>query len=150
MRVVIDTNIAFSAILNSNSKIGRIILHPKTNLNFYATHQLLEELEDHKAKLKLLSGYSDSELAEVIRLIIQKIRFINIKLIPLEIFAQAEIIASDIDIDDTEFIALAEHAKAKLWTGDKKLIQGLIKKNWGRIITTDELYIHIQKKRSDL
>ncbi|SDA48915.1 putative toxin-antitoxin system toxin component, PIN family [Algoriphagus alkaliphilus] len=145
MRIVIDTNIAFSAILNSNSKIGRIILHPKTNLNFYSTHQLLEELEEHKTKLKLISGYSDSELDEVIRLITQKIRFINIKLIPIEIFAMAETIVGDIDIDDTEFVALSEHAKAKLWTGDKKLIAGLAKKNWKRLISTDELFLLIQK-----
>jgi len=131
--------------LNSDSKIGRIILQPKTNLNFYATHQLLEELEDHKTKLKLLSGYSYSELDHVIRLVTRKTRFINIKLIPIEIFEMAEKIVRDIDIDDTEFVALAEHAKAKLWTGDKKLIQGLVKKNWKRIISTDELYLHIQK-----
>jgi|LakMenEpi03Aug12_release.lakeMendotaPanAssembly.Ray.scaffolds.fasta_scaffold04028_5 predicted nucleic acid-binding protein len=27
MRVVVDTNIAFSAILNTNSKIGKVLLH---------------------------------------------------------------------------------------------------------------------------
>ncbi len=34
MRVVVDTNIAFSAILNSNSRISKIILQPKSKLNF--------------------------------------------------------------------------------------------------------------------
>jgi predicted nucleic acid-binding protein len=57
----------------------------------------------------------------------------------------AEGIVGDIDIDDTKFVALAEHAKAKLWTGDKKLILGLAKKNWKRLIATDELYTLIQK-----
>jgi len=28
MRIVVDTNIAFSAILNTNSKIARILLQP--------------------------------------------------------------------------------------------------------------------------
>jgi len=50
MRILVDSNIAFSAILNSNSKIGTIILYPKTQLNFYSTHQLLEEIEAHKEK----------------------------------------------------------------------------------------------------
>ncbi len=36
MRVVIDTNIAFSAILNTNSKISKIILQPKSKLNLYS------------------------------------------------------------------------------------------------------------------
>lgn len=44
MRVVVDTNIAFSAILNTNSKISRIILLPKSKLNFYSTGQLDQEL----------------------------------------------------------------------------------------------------------
>ena len=33
MRIIVDTNIAFSAILNTNSKIGKIILHPKSKCN---------------------------------------------------------------------------------------------------------------------
>jgi predicted nucleic acid-binding protein len=39
-----------------------------------------------------------------------------------------------------DFVALAEHIKAKLWTSDHALIKGLKKKNWNRIITTKELY----------
>ena len=73
-----------------------------------------------------------------------KIRFINIRLIPIEIFKKAESLTSDIDVDDTEFVALAEHAKAKLWTGDKKLIQGLIRKNWKKFITTEDLFTLIR------
>jgi putative PIN family toxin of toxin-antitoxin system len=144
MRIVVDSNIVFSAILNSNSKIGRIILHPKSKLNFYSTNQLLDEIENHKDKLKSLSGYSDTELEQIINLISRKIRFINIRLIPIEIFKKAESLTSDIDVDDTEFVALAEHAKAKLWTGDKKLIQGLIRKNWKKFITTEDLFTLIR------
>jgi predicted nucleic acid-binding protein len=90
MRIVVDSNIVFSAILNSNNRIGRIILHPKSKLNFYSTNQFLEEIENHKDKLKSLSGYSDTELGQIINLISRKIRFINIRLIPTEIFKKAE------------------------------------------------------------
>lgn len=147
MRIVVDSNIVFSAILNTNSKIGRIILQPKSRLNFYSTHQLFEEIEDHKEKLKLISGYTDSELERIILLITHKIRFINIRLIPNEIFQNAESLTNDIDIDDTEFVALAEHAKANLWTGDKKLIRGLTKKNWNNTISTEELYKLLLRKK---
>jgi predicted nucleic acid-binding protein len=51
MRVVVDTNIAFSAILNSNSKISKIILQPKSKLNFYSTDELQYELAEHWNKL---------------------------------------------------------------------------------------------------
>lgn len=146
MRIVVDSNIAFSAILNSNSKIGTIILHPKSRFNFYSTNQLLEEIEAHKDKLKSLSGYSENELNQITHLITKKIRFINIKLIPLEIFQKALSLTQDVDIDDTEFVALAEHAKAKLWTGDKKLIQGLSEKNWKKVVSTEDLFTLISKR----
>ncbi len=146
MRIVVDSNIAFSAILNSNSKIGTIILHPKSRFNFYSTNQLLEEIVAHKDKLKSLSGYSENELDQITHLITQKIRFINIKLIPLEIFQKALSLTQDVDIDDTEFVALAEHAKAKLWTGDKKLIQGLSEKNWKKVVSTEDLFTLISKR----
>jgi putative PIN family toxin of toxin-antitoxin system len=147
MRIVVDSNIVFSAILNSDSKIGRIILHLKSRLNFYTTDQLFEEIENHKDKIKSLSGFSEYELEKIIKLITKRIRFINIRLVPSEIYKKAENLTRDIDIDDTEFVALAEHAKAKLWSGDKKLIQGLKQKNWNNGISTEELFNLIIKNK---
>jgi predicted nucleic acid-binding protein len=79
-------------------------------------------------------------------LITSKIRFINQGLIPKEIYKKAEVLTSDIDIDDTEFVALAEHIKAKFWSGDKVLKDGLMKMGWNKFITTDELYNIITKR----
>jgi predicted nucleic acid-binding protein len=140
MRVVVDTNIAFSAILNSNSKIARIILQPKSRLNFYSTQQLLSEIHEHSDKLKKLSNYSDQDLNRIIILITNRIRFINPRLISKESFLLAEELTRDIDIDDTEFVALTEHLKGKLWSGDKGLQNGLIRKKWTRFVTTDQLF----------
>jgi predicted nucleic acid-binding protein len=145
MRIIVDTNIAFSAILNTNSKIGKVILHPKSKLNFYSTNSLKLELEKHKTKLKKLSGYSEIDFQEIYTLVINKIRFINIELIPNHIYKRALILTSKIDIDDTEFVALTEHSKGKLWTGDKQLIKGLENLNWQKTITTNDLYDLIRK-----
>jgi hypothetical protein len=59
MRIVVDTNIVFSPILNTNSKIARVFLQPKNKLNFYSTEQLSYEIEEHKGKIKKISNYSD-------------------------------------------------------------------------------------------
>ena len=146
MRIVVDPNIVFSAILNTNSKISQIILQPKSRLNLYSTNQLEYELAEHWDKLKKISEYSDIELHKASTLIISKIRFINVELIPRELFVKAEKLAIDIDIDDTEFVALTEHIKGKLWTGDKILNKGLKKKNWNHTVSTDELYKLIVKR----
>jgi predicted nucleic acid-binding protein len=146
MRIVVDTNIAFSAILNTNSKIARILLQPKTRLNFYSTIQLSREIEEHKEKIKKISNYSDYELDRIITLINNKIRFINLRLIPKESYNFAESLTQGIDIDDTEFVALTEHIKGKFWSGDRELQKGLNKKGWNKFITTEELYERIIKR----
>ena len=125
MKIIVDTNIAFSAILNTNSRIARIFLQPRTRLNFYSTEQLLIEIEKHRDKLKKMSNYSDSELRMAMLLISNRIRFIRADQIPMVIYQKAEALTEDVDIDDTEFVALTEHIKGKLWSGDKELREGL-------------------------
>lgn len=134
-----DTNIAFSGILNTDGRIARIFLQPKSRFNFYSTQQLLNEIEEHKGKIKKIAGYTDQDLNRAIALITSRTRFINASLIPKEVYLKAEALTLKIDIDDTEFVALGEHAKAKLWSGDKALVKGLRKK-WDKFITTEELY----------
>lgn len=145
MRIVVDTNIVFSAILNTNSKISKIILQPKSKLNLYSTGQLETEIAEQWGKLKKISTYSEIELRKTSTLIISKIKFISVQLIPGNLFNAAEKLTSDIDIDDTEFVALTEHIRGKLWTGDKELISGLKRKKWEKVISTAELYKLILK-----
>jgi predicted nucleic acid-binding protein len=140
MRVVVDTNIAFSAIVNTNSRIASIFFQPKSRLSFYSTGQLLTEILEHKGKLKRIAGYSDRELDRIIALITGKIRFVNPGFIPGEIYMKAELLTRHIDMDDTEFIALTEYMKARFWSGDKVLRNGLIKLGWNRFISLEELY----------
>ena len=146
MRIVVDTNIVFSAILNTHSKISKIILLPRTKLNLYSTTQLENELSLHWNKLKKISGYSDIELRKTASLITAKIKFISVELIPVNIVRKAEKLAQDVDIDDTEFIALTEHVRGKLWTGDKALAAGLKQKKWEKCITTEEHFKDVMKR----
>lgn len=141
MRIVVDTNIVFSAMLNTNSKIARIILQPKTRLNFYSTETLLLEIEEHSKKLKNISGYTDSEFKRIFEIFTRKIRFINVQLIPKEIYLRSLSLTENVDVDDTEFVALTEHIKGKLWSGDKQLRKGLENKNWKKFVSTTDLFL---------
>lgn len=140
MRVVVDTNIVFSAMLNTNSRISTVLLQPKGKLNFYSTEKLLFEIQEHSEKLKKLSGYSNNEFDKVLGLFAQRIRFINIKLIPKQIYLDTLKLTEDVDIDDTEFVALTEHITGRFWSGDKELIKGMKKKKWNRFIDTKTLF----------
>ena len=96
---------------------------------------------DNKGHVRLRSAnYSDIELTRIIALITKKIRFINLRLIPKKVYDLAESITHDVDIDDTEFVALTEHIKGRLWSGDKELQNGLKRKGWDKFISTEELY----------
>ncbi len=139
MRIVVDTNIVFSAVLNSNSRIANIILKPSAQYHFYSIERLITEIKKHKGKLSRLSGYNDIELDRMIDLVVKNISFINTRLIPPEIYDIAEELTYDVDEDDTEFVALTEFVNGKLWSGDKKLQKGLIIKKWNKFISTEEL-----------
>ena len=146
MRIVIDTNIAFSAVLNTNNLIARIILHTKSRLHFYSTDLLQLELEEHRDKLRRLGGYTNAELNKTIAIITSKIRFIDANLIPSNVLIKTQDLLKDIDIDDTEFVALTTHLHGRLWSGDKVLQHGLNEKGWTKFISTNELYTLIHKK----
>jgi predicted nucleic acid-binding protein len=49
-------------------------------------------------------------------------------------------LVSDIDEKDIVYVAFTKQFSGLLWTGDKRLIRGLVDKNFRNIITTDSLF----------
>lgn len=139
MKIVVDTNIVFSAILNSRSKIGKILINSKDHFQFYTCDFLRTELLKHRSKLLELTKLESEELEELEFIVTEKISFINEALLPAKIIVISENLLADIDLNDTPFLALSKHLKAKLWTGDKKLSLGLQRKKFKDIITTSQL-----------
>jgi predicted nucleic acid-binding protein len=139
VKIVVDTNIVFSAILNSRSKIGKILINSKDHFQFYTCDFLRTELLKHRSKLLELTKLESEELEELEFIVTEKISFINEALLPAKIIVISENLLADIDLNDTPFLALSKHLKAKLWTGDKKLSLGLQRKKFKDIITTSQL-----------
>jgi len=54
---------------------------------------------------------------------------------------KAENLTTNIDIDDTDFVALTDYLKGVLWTGDKELYNGLINKGFKKVVCTQELLL---------
>ena len=146
MKIAVDSNIVFSAILNTRSNIGQILTIGAKHFDFYTIDLLKYEILKHKTKIQKITGFSNHKFHEIYDLIISKIRFVDQVLISDVSIKNAYKLTQDIDEDDTLFVALTNHLKSKLWTGDKMLLNGLKGKGYSRIITTSELFDIFLKK----
>lgn len=139
MKIIVDTNIVFSAILNSSSRIGKILLNSKAHFQFYTCDYLRIEIQRHRNKLLKLTKLPDNDLTELEGLVIHNITFIDERLLPQKLLLQTETLLKSIDPNDTPFVALTTHLEGKLWTGDVQLYQGLKSKRFKDIILTADL-----------
>ena len=146
MKIVVDSNIVYSAILNTRSNIGQIITIGVKHYDFYTTNLLKVEIINHKQKIQKITGFNDKTFTEIFELITSKIRFVDEILLSDKDLESALELTRDIDENDTLFVALTNHINGKLWTGDKKLEKGLKKKDYTRIISTNELFNDFLKK----
>jgi predicted nucleic acid-binding protein len=129
----------FSALLNSNSQIGRLLLDSRDRFQFYSCKYLQKEILHHRDKILRHSRLSENELSELIRLVESRIFFLDEDLLPASIITEAKEWVADIDFDDFAFVAVTNLLDAWLWTGDKKLTVGLRKKGYHRIISTADM-----------
>ncbi|MDX2134784.1 MAG: PIN domain-containing protein [Saprospiraceae bacterium] len=77
MKFVIDTNIAFSAVLNTEGKIGDLIMNSYGVFEFYACDTLRSELKKHRPKLLELSKMNEEQLDQSIYQITNCLTFTN-------------------------------------------------------------------------
>ena len=139
MKIVVDTNIIFSTLLNSNSIIGDLLFNSNNHFEFYSCSYMRYEIQKHWEKLKKISKLSDDQLLVSYIQVLTKLKFINEEIIPVETWLASEQITKGIDIDDTDFVALTKFLKATLWTGDKVLYKGLKKLDFKKLLNTTEL-----------
>jgi predicted nucleic acid-binding protein len=66
-------------------------------------------------------------------------------LYPPRNWQRSEELVKSIDIDDIDFVALTLYLRGSLWTGDKVLYNGLKKKGFNKVFTTNELLLKRNK-----
>lgn len=146
MRVVVDTNIVFSTILNSSSNIGKILIHHRHKFEFYSCEFLKDEIFSHRSKLLKLTKLDGESLDELITLSIKRIQFIDHRILPERDWVYAVTLLSKIDLKDAPFVALARHLRAKLWTGDNQLRRGLVNHGFhSQLVSTADLLNRLDK-----
>jgi predicted nucleic acid-binding protein len=139
MNIVVDTNIIFSALVNSNSAVMDIIVGGQGQFRFYASDYTHIEIENHYDKLKKVSKLTDNEIGIAKYELFKYLHFVTLDIIPENCWRIAEELVKDVDIDDVAFVALALYIQADLWTGDKTLYHGLKSKGFLQILFTAEL-----------
>ncbi len=139
MKIIVDTNIVFSGILNQKSRIGKILISEQKYFDFYSCCYLQAELKNHYPKIAHIASKSIDRIIGIERYVTQNIKFINESIVPGNIIHEPEKLVADIDFDDVLFVALTKYINGKLWTGDKKLTSNLKSKGFDQIITTQEI-----------
>ncbi len=140
MKIVVDTNIIFSGLLNTNSVIGELLINSNNSLEFYSCSYMRYEIQKHWEKLKKISKLSDQQLTDAQFHLFERLKFVNEGLIPGKIWEKALSLTRDIDVDNTDFVALTLFLKGSLWTGDKELYNGLKKKKFKAVLNTSDLH----------
>ena len=140
MRIIVDANIAFSGILNTNGRIGDILINSKRFFNFIAPEFLRFEIKKHYPRLSSISGLSLAQIQEAEFQIYQNITFVSEEQIKRSIWTVAERLVVDVDINDIQYIAFSKQFRCKIWSGDKALIRGLLKKDFTSFVSTEELF----------
>jgi predicted nucleic acid-binding protein len=121
--VVVDTNLIFSALIPKSSKIRDILF--ESNMTFFSPNFLITEIYKHKDKLIKNSKLDEPEFYLYFNGIIERVQFVPIDFIAIESRQKAYDLCKDVDIKDTPFLALSIDLSIPLWTGDKKLKEGL-------------------------
>ena len=130
----------FSGILNTNGKVGNLLISSHRLIDFIAPDFLRTEIRKHYGRLVKFSGLSLKEITEAEYLICRDIKFIAEEQVSLLNWELSFELVEDIDPYDIHYVAFSKQFKRKIWSGAKKLIRGLAKKGFKDIDTTDELY----------
>jgi predicted nucleic acid-binding protein len=146
VKILVDANIVFSGILNSDGKIGDLLINSTKYFSFIAPEFLRHEIKNKYQRLHKISGMTVAQIAEAEYQICRNITFISEEQIAERYWIDALALVADIDENDIHYIAYSKQFRCKLWSGDKKLTNGLVKKGYTNIVSTDDLYKLRQKR----
>lgn len=97
------------------------------------------EIRKHWTKLLKISKLPDEQLQDAYEKVLTKITFINEAIILKATWLKAEQTVQNTDLDDVDFVALTNHLKGCLWTGDKELYNGLKEKRFRCVYNTTDM-----------
>ena len=130
MKVVVDTNIFFSATITQHGKLRQALF--TNDVEFVAPHFAIIELFKYKDKIVKCAKQEEAEVLTWLYDVLLQVQYVNEKTLSVEARQQAYDLCKNVDIKDLPFVALTIELDALLWTGDNKLKKGLKAKGFDR------------------
>ena len=122
MKLAVDTNILFSALLGG--RISKTFARAVVNLELHTTSTTVEELRRHLDKIARYSTLSTETLKTTLNEILTEDVVIHDTMeMPQSVKEEAKRLVAGVDPDDWPFVALAMYLDIPLWTGDKALLE---------------------------
>ncbi len=134
-KIIVDTNILFSALLKKETTCKTILT--SDNYTLYSCSFMFVEIFKHKEKIKSKSKLNEDELLIQLEKALTCINFVSEEAIPTNIFYKAYMLCKDIDPNDIPFVALSLYLDGYLLTKDEKLANHLKEKGIQTITISD-------------
>ena len=116
MKIVIDVNVLFSAMIRDSTTRAIIV---NSGFEFYFPEPSLHKIRKYKEYLLEKTGFSEEEYSQLLNLLFKFIKIIPIEQIEKS-WDKAMQIMAHIDEEDVTFIAAAlELSDAIIWSDDK-------------------------------
>ncbi len=135
MKIVLDSNILFSALISGKELYIDIF----KALQIYVPDFIFREISKYEDRI-IKKTKVEKQFVFFVRELFSEITVIPKLGILQENYKKALSLCADIDPKDTAYLALSIELDIPLWTNDKVLIQGLIDKGYTKIITTEEIF----------
>lgn len=135
MKVVLDSNILFSSLISGKDLYIDIF----KSLEIYVPDFVFAEISKYEETIIKKTKKGD-DFRFFVRELFSEIIVIPKFAISKENYREALSLCHDVDVKDTAYLALSLELDIPLWTNDKKLIPGLTKKGFEKIITTEEIF----------
>jgi predicted nucleic acid-binding protein len=132
--VVIDANRIFSELIAANHRLRKTFA-VQPDRDFYCPKYVLVELFKHKERIAHATGLNEPDLLALLHTLLERIRFFDEDAISIGSWTEAWRLCRDVDENDVAYIALALELDGELWTSDRELENGLLKKGFNRFFT---------------
>ena len=111
-KIIIDSNIAFRAILNIDSRISQILINGKSHYQFFAPETIRFELAEHKQKIIDIAGFTNETFMETFDLVFKNQKILGHGEVSAKHYQRGVELCAAIDLDDAVFVSVTEYLKS--------------------------------------